>query len=420
MSGDKDNGIPSVDVVWIGKLPADIVESRYSYAYCRRTTRDLFRSKLNLSVWHDREQTDIIRPGELIDGLPSNCLLVVSNPEVVVAPAAFKRMAKILAQGFCAVLPVFNQTWATGQVAKGLPATYLNLNTYLEVAEVKARQEHGFVQNHFSDLDLSCVLFSSESLRECKQKYHDRSNAPIPAADFAAVLLKMFGPETGCAGYGVANNALVHTFGNYYTAPREDLVRLIPANARNILDVGCAKGGFGKMARSLGRNFHLTGVEINPLMAAEAAKWYDQIFCSPVESVSFQARFDHINCGDVIEHLVDPWRIMKDFYGLLLPGGTLVMSIPNAGHWTIVRDLADGLFPYIPLGLQCITHLRWFTESSIKAMIDETGFHLDFFERAQVPPTPVGKAFVEAICAAGYGNKESLITNEFTLRVVRK
>ena len=41
------------------------------------------------------------------------------------------------------------------------------------------------------------------------------------------------------------------------------------------------------------------------------------------------ASLDLILCLDVLEHLVDPWSVVRRLSPLLAPGGRLIVSVPN-------------------------------------------------------------------------------------------
>ena len=47
------------------------------------------------------------------------------------------------------------------------------------------------------------------------------------------------------------------------------------------------------------------------------------------------------------------------------PGGRLVLSVPNVGHWAVVEDLLAGRWDYLPIGLLCYTHYRFFTRRTL-------------------------------------------------------
>jgi O-antigen biosynthesis protein len=52
--------------------------------------------------------------------------------------------------------------------------------------------------------------------------------------------------------------------------------------------------------------------------------------------------FDAIDCADVLEHLREPARVLKQIRGWLAPDGCIVASIPNVRHRSVVRPLLEG------------------------------------------------------------------------------
>jgi 2-polyprenyl-3-methyl-5-hydroxy-6-metoxy-1,4-benzoquinol methylase len=82
---------------------------------------------------------------------------------------------------------------------------------------------------------------------------------------------------------------------------------------------------------------------------------------------------DCIICADVLEHLRNPYDVLKRFAGLLSDSGTIVSSIPNVRHYSILHMLAEGLWTYQPQGLMDSTHLRFFTKHEIGSLFDQAG-----------------------------------------------
>jgi SAM-dependent methyltransferase len=97
--------------------------------------------------------------------------------------------------------------------------------------------------------------------------------------------------------------------------------------------------------------------------------------------------FDAIVCGDVLEHLADPWTALRGLAGLLHPGGTAAISLPNAAHWTVRRALLRGRFPREDHGLFDRTHLRWFTRADARALVLGAGLEIvrERFTEAPLP-----------------------------------
>jgi hypothetical protein len=78
---------------------------------------------------------------------------------------------------------------------------------------------------------------------------------------------------------------------------------------------------------------------------------------------------------------------------LLMPGGSIIASIPNIGHWTVVADLLEGRWDYVPSGITCWTHLRFFTLQTIRQTFQDAGLKVLRAEPVQIPaPSPMKKA----------------------------
>ena len=70
----------------------------------------------------------------------------------------------------------------------------------------------------------------------------------------------------------------------------------------------------------------------------------------------------------VIEHVPDAKQTLQSLHSLLIPGGTLLFSIPNAGCW---EPWFFGQFWYV---WELPRHLHHFTPSSIRKLLEECGF----------------------------------------------
>ncbi len=165
----------------------------------------------------------------------------------------------------------------------------------------------------------------------------------------------------------------------YYLITRDDMIRLIPAGTRKILEIGCGAGMTGKLLKELGFE-EIVGVEIVDEVARKAIPYYDRVIVGDVEKVVLPYEKGHFDCilyGDVLEHLVEPWRVLKEHNALLKPGGTIVCSIPNIRHYRITRRLLlKGKWEYQESGILDRTHLRFFTLTSMKKMVTDSGFEI--------------------------------------------
>lgn len=168
---------------------------------------------------------------------------------------------------------------------------------------------------------------------------------------------------------------------NYFETflPREDLIKLIPEGAKKILDVGCGVGKTGQLLKEEGFE-DVFAIELDPIAAARARPYYKEVILGDVEKEILhfsRGYFDCILYGDVLEHLVDPWKILRSHREILKDDGTIICSIPNIRYYKVLRPLVlDGRWEYVDLGIMDRTHLRFFTLKTIEDMFRETGFEI--------------------------------------------
>jgi SAM-dependent methyltransferase len=162
----------------------------------------------------------------------------------------------------------------------------------------------------------------------------------------------------------------------YGAAANPDLLSRVPPGARLLLDVGCGAGGLGRGLRERGHAARLEGVEPDPTLAAHASRHYDAIHRLDIEAEAppiAPGTLDVLVYGDVLEHLRDPWGVLKRDAALLAPGGTLLVCVPNIEHWSFAARLLAGKWRYEEMGLFDRTHLRWFTRSAMQQAIEAAG-----------------------------------------------
>jgi 2-polyprenyl-3-methyl-5-hydroxy-6-metoxy-1,4-benzoquinol methylase len=162
-------------------------------------------------------------------------------------------------------------------------------------------------------------------------------------------------------------------YGSYV---RADAIALLSTPLGRVLDVGCARGASAPLLRERGAT-DLVGIEIDELLAAEARRRYDEVVTASVEAELPwpPASFDTILCYDVLEHLYDPWSVLRRLRAVLRPDGRLQASIPNARNFRVWLPLVlKGHFRYEPAGLLDVTHIRFFTRRDAIEMLERTGF----------------------------------------------
>lgn len=179
--------------------------------------------------------------------------------------------------------------------------------------------------------------------------------------------------------------------GKYFKHGRIEMLPFIPNDAANILEVGCGVGEFSANLKGV-RSAHITGIEPFEAAANIAASRLDRVLILDANAgiVELQGKlFDCIVCNDVLEHLVDPWDTLKRLRLLLAPNGTLVASLPNIRYMPVLKDLVlKGEWRYVEQGVMDRTHLRFFTQKSMRNLFEESGYkvtHIKGINAIQFP-----------------------------------
>jgi 2-polyprenyl-3-methyl-5-hydroxy-6-metoxy-1,4-benzoquinol methylase len=145
----------------------------------------------------------------------------------------------------------------------------------------------------------------------------------------------------------------------------------------HVLEVGCSTGYITEVLVKE-RGCTVVGVEPNVTAAAlTRRKLAVEVFEPTGELADLPDRyleaFDVVLCADVVEHVSDPAAFLRHLLGFLKPDGRLMLSIPNIAHWSIRWSLLRGRFDYQSTGILAADHLRFFTESSLRRLLDELG-----------------------------------------------
>ena len=169
-----------------------------------------------------------------------------------------------------------------------------------------------------------------------------------------------------------------------YENPRPDVQALVPRDARRILDLGCSSGALGAALKARQPGAAVVGVERDPAYAAAARERLDEVVEADLGDFdpSGLGRFDCLVAADVLEHLVDPWTVLRRCAAVLEPGGTAVVSLPNVRYWeTFWQVYVRGTWPRRAVGLFDRTHLRWFTLADAWALLDQAGLRPERVDR---------------------------------------
>lgn len=165
-----------------------------------------------------------------------------------------------------------------------------------------------------------------------------------------------------------------------YEGAREDVLAVVPPSASRVLDLGCSVGALGAAIKAR-QSANVVGVELVADYAREAEPRLDRTVTGDLVEVLAGAEplgsFDCIIAADVLEHLVDPWQALGNAVGMLEPGGTVIVSLPNVRYYETFVALIRGSWPRRPSGIFDATHLRWFTRNDAVELLESAGLRVD-------------------------------------------
>lgn len=170
--------------------------------------------------------------------------------------------------------------------------------------------------------------------------------------------------------------------GKYYSHNRQGMIKYLPQKAQLFLEVGCGVGSFGELVKK-DRECKFYGIEPDLKSSELASKRLDKVINDYFDpNTQFKnLKFDCIIFNDVLEHLEDPWQILKDTKKLLNSDGRIVCSIPNVVFYkNILHVVFHNDWKYTDAGILDRTHLRFFTSKSIMRMFQECGYKIDTME----------------------------------------
>jgi SAM-dependent methyltransferase len=157
---------------------------------------------------------------------------------------------------------------------------------------------------------------------------------------------------------------------------KQAVLARVPPGSR-VLEVGAHTGFFSQALRE--RGCRVTALEVDPRAASRAALHADQLVVGDVEDAAVRARlggrFDVVLLMHVLEHLVDPWAVLRAMRDRLARDGHTIVLLPNVACWRVRKALfVRGAFEYEDTGILDRTHLRFFTLDSARALLESSGY----------------------------------------------
>jgi len=221
----------------------------------------------------------------------------------------------------------------------------------------------------------------------------------------------------GAIAYGGAQaySAKVPSYFAGVHGARTDYLNELANNRQaRILEIGCGDGATGVLALLQGKCGTYCGVELCKNAADKAKDRITEVLVGDIENLELPwppEYFDAVILSEVLEHLVDPWSVLRKIRPLVKPCARVFASSPNVSHHKVIRMLIAGEWSLTDLGVMDRTHLRWFTPRTYKALFESSGYVVDSVGEV----APLSRK-ARAISFLSFGRFRHLFVGQVSLR----
>jgi len=151
----------------------------------------------------------------------------------------------------------------------------------------------------------------------------------------------------------------------YQNSGNRSILQFLGESDRLILDIGCGAGDTGKLIQETYPNTKVTGVTCSQIEYEEALTKLSSCVYLNLEDETLpdipKQTFDVLCFCHVLEHLVDPVKVINKLLPYLKPNGKVIIALPNVANWRSRWKLAIGRFEYTDGGVFDRTHLHYYT-----------------------------------------------------------
>lgn len=146
-----------------------------------------------------------------------------------------------------------------------------------------------------------------------------------------------------------------------------------------ILEVGSSTGYMTRIFAN--NNCVVDVIEVDEQATAKAKKYARKIVNMSIEDEKvlndLDQVYDYIVLADVLEHLVNPSKVLKNLVKVAGKNTKLVISMPNIASWVMRKQLFfQGDFEYQDSGVLDKTHLHFYTPETLKKLLKDSGWNV--------------------------------------------
>jgi len=153
------------------------------------------------------------------------------------------------------------------------------------------------------------------------------------------------------------------------------LLAMLTGPPGRVLDCGCGPGDNARLLKE--RGWRVTAVTNDVRERDAALPFCDNIVLADLENGlpdTLSDSFDVVIMSHVLEHLARPARLLADVRERLSSEGAAAIALPNVLHYQQRIRFLRGDFTYTDTGVLDRTHLRFYTYSTGRQLLERHGF----------------------------------------------
>jgi len=211
----------------------------------------------------------------------------------------------------------------------------------------------------------------------------------------------------------------------YYANVRHDLISLLGKGDKNlkVIEIGAGYGETLHYLKQQGIAAEAVGLDIfEDEKNRSSYKPVDRFIFGNIEEVDFpeyKAYFDTVILADVLEHLIEPQRVLEKVRYYLKDEGMILVSMPNIRHYSAFKRIfLQGDFRYEPSGLFDYTHMRFYCKKNMVGLLEKGGFTID--EAKSSIRNYKGKSGAKWLNTLTFGLFEELLSVQYFFKAVKK
>ncbi|MEK7060896.1 MAG: methyltransferase domain-containing protein [Patescibacteria group bacterium] len=171
-------------------------------------------------------------------------------------------------------------------------------------------------------------------------------------------------------------NGIKRNFLQYFwhTRKLKSIIDIVDIEPNNILDVGCASGWFLSEISLVYPKAKCTGVDVYKKAIDYGKKTYKKLKLVQADAHNLPFKknsFDLVICTEVLEHVVDPEKVLGEIKRVLTNDGIAIVEMDSGNFlfkavWYLWTNARNGVWHH--------SHIYQFNAKKLERMIEKNGF----------------------------------------------